>query len=103
MILEEGDHRHQRTIGVEQLRRVDRGLLRGVVEHVLIALDAVEFWVAFVGAGGDLPHGVDQRRRGLHARILLQFPGQAVGEHQGFIVEAAFRRGLDHHREQVAR
>ncbi|MOA17494.1 hypothetical protein D3C78_1377580 [compost metagenome] len=34
--------------------------------------------------------------------MLLQFPGQAVGEDQGLVVQAAFRRGLDHHREQVA-
>ncbi|MNI12071.1 hypothetical protein D3C73_652390 [compost metagenome] len=102
VILEEGDHRHQRTISIEQLRRVDRGLLRGVVEHVLVALDAVELGVAFVGAGGDLAYRVDQGRGRLHARILLQLPGQAVGEHQGLVVQAAFRRGLDHHREQVA-
>ena len=102
VILEEGNHRHQRAVVVEQLRRVDRGLLRGVVQHVLVALDAVELGVAFVGAGGDLPYRVDQRGGRLHARILLQFPGQAVGEDQGLVVQAAFRRGLDHHREQVA-
>ncbi|MNP32199.1 hypothetical protein D3C76_1253670 [compost metagenome] len=33
----------------------------------------------------------------------MQLPGQAVGEDQGLVVQAAFRRGLDHHREQVAR
>ena len=67
VVLEEGNHRHQRAVVVEQFRRVDRGLLRGVVQHVLVALDAVELGVAFVGAGGDLAHRVDQRRRRLHA------------------------------------
>ncbi|MNE62988.1 hypothetical protein D3C80_1583100 [compost metagenome] len=60
MILEEGDHRHQRAVGIEQLRGIDRGLLGGVVQHVLVALDVVELGVAFVGAGGDLAYCIDQ-------------------------------------------
>ncbi|MNZ45171.1 hypothetical protein D3C78_628150 [compost metagenome] len=102
VILEEGDHRHQRAVGVEQLRGVHRGLLGGVVEHVLVALQAEELRVALVGAGGDLPYRVGQRHGGLHARMLLQGPGQAIGEDQGLVVQAAFRRGLHHHRELVA-
>ncbi|MCY1444190.1 hypothetical protein D9M71_606460 [compost metagenome] len=60
VILEVSDHRHQRTIGIEQLRSIDRGLLCGVVQHVLVALDVVQLGVAFVGASGDLAYRVDQ-------------------------------------------
>ncbi|MNC47630.1 hypothetical protein D3C75_967010 [compost metagenome] len=74
MILEKGDHRHQRTIGVEQFRSIDRGLLRRIIQHVLVTLDAVELGIALIGAGGDLAHGIDQRNCRLHARMLLQFP-----------------------------
>ncbi|MCY1393797.1 hypothetical protein D9M71_87030 [compost metagenome] len=102
MVLEEGDHRHQRAVVVEQLRGVDRGLLGGVVQHILAALDAVELGVALVGARGNLAHRVNQRRGRLYAGILLQLPGQTVGEDQRLIAQATFRRSLDHHCKQVA-
>ncbi|MCY1447790.1 hypothetical protein D9M71_644260 [compost metagenome] len=102
MILEVGDHRHQRAVGVEQLRGVDRGLLGGVVEHVLVALQAVQARVAFVGTRSDLAHRVCQRHGGLHTRQLLQLPGQAVGEDQCLVLQAAFGGRLDHDREGIA-
>ncbi|MNN07605.1 hypothetical protein D3C81_1204340 [compost metagenome] len=71
VVLEVGDHRHQRAIVVEQFRGIDRGLLGGVVEHVLVALDAAQLGVALVGACGYLPDRVGQRQGGLHLRVLL--------------------------------
>ncbi|MNZ54644.1 hypothetical protein D3C78_725510 [compost metagenome] len=61
VVLEVGNHRHHRAIVIEQFRGIDRGLLRGVVQDVLVALDVVELGVAFERARGDLAHRVDQR------------------------------------------
>ena len=55
---EVGDHRHHRAVGVEQVGVVDRGLLRGVVQHVLVAVDRQPLRVALERAGGDLAHRV---------------------------------------------
>ena len=98
-----GDHRHHRAVGVEQVGVVDAGLLRAVVENVLVARDRQPLRRALVAAGGDLAHRVGQARGRLHARQLLQRPGQAIGLDQGLVLEAAFLLGLDDHREGVAR
>ena len=98
-----GDHRHHRAVDVEQVRIVDRRLLRGVVEHVLVAVDRQPLRIALERAGGDLPHRVGQRHRGLHAGHLPQCPGQAIGLDQRLVLEAALLVGLHDHRELVAR
>ena len=102
VIFQVGDHRHQGAVGVEELGAVDRGLLGGIVQHVLVALDAGELGVALIGAGGDLAHRIDQRGRGLHPGMLLQLPPQAIGQDQGLVVEAPLGRRLDHHRKEIA-
>ncbi|MNQ96261.1 hypothetical protein D3C85_1118570 [compost metagenome] len=61
VILEVGNDRHQRAVVVEQLWRIDRGLLRAVVQHVLVALDVVEFGIALERSRSDLAHRIDQR------------------------------------------
>ncbi|MNK93398.1 hypothetical protein D3C87_1135570 [compost metagenome] len=103
VIREIGDHRHHRAIVVEQLRVVYRSLLCAVVQHVLVACDGQHFRVAFIGTRRDLPYRIDQRHGGLHPRLLLQQPTQAVRFHQSFVLQAAFAGGFDHHRELVAR
>ncbi|MNM41562.1 hypothetical protein D3C81_523800 [compost metagenome] len=96
------DHRHHRTITVEQFRVVHRGLLRAVVQHVLVARDGQHFRVAFIGTRRDLAHRVDQRHGSLHARLLLQQPAETIGFHQGFVLQATFAGGFDHDRKLVA-
>jgi hypothetical protein len=95
------DHGHHRALGIEEIRIVDRRLLRAVVEHVLVAADRQPFRVAFERAGGDLAHGVGERHRGLDARHLAQLPRQPVGVDQGLVLEAAFLVGLDDHGELI--
>ena len=95
------DHRHHRALGVEQVRVVDRRLLCGVVQHVLVAVERQPLRVALERAGGDLPRGVGQRDRRLHAGDLAQRPSQAVGVDQRFVLEAAFLRRLHDQRELV--
>ena len=98
-----GDHRHHRAIGVEQIRVVDRGLLRRVVQHVLVAVDRQPLRVALERAGGDLARRIGQRHRRLHAGHLPQRPGQPVGLDQRRVLEAALRLGLDDDGELVRR
>jgi hypothetical protein len=71
-----GDHRHHRAVGVEQVGVVHAGLLRAVVQHVLVARDGQPLGAALVAARRDLAHRVGQRHRRLHARHLLQRPGR---------------------------
>ncbi|MNM92056.1 hypothetical protein D3C81_1043750 [compost metagenome] len=97
-----GHHRHHRAVVVEQLWIVHRGLLRAVIEHVLIARDGQHLRITFIGTRRDLPHRVDQRHRGLHPRLLLQQPTEAVGLDQGFVFQTALAGGFDHHGELVA-
>jgi hypothetical protein len=75
-----GDHRHHRAISVEQVGVVDAGLLRAVVEHVLVARDRQPLGRALVAAGGDLAHRVGQARRRLHAGNLLQRPDDRLDQ-----------------------
>ncbi|MCY1359510.1 hypothetical protein D9M69_460840 [compost metagenome] len=98
-----GHHRHHRTIVIEQLGVIHRGLLRAVIEHILITCDGQHLRVALVRARRDLPHRVNQRHGGLHAGLLLQQPAHTIGFHQGFVLQAPFLSGLNHHRELVAR
>ncbi len=103
VIREVGDDRHHGALGVEEIRVVDRCLLGAVVEDVLVARDREPLRAALVRAGGNLPHRVAEEHRGLHARHLLERPGEPVGLHQRAVLEAAFRRRLHDHRELVAR
>ncbi|MCY1428148.1 hypothetical protein D9M71_440210 [compost metagenome] len=95
-------HRHHRAIVVEQLGVVHRGLLRSVVEDILVTGDGQHFRVALVRACRDLPYRIDQRHRGLHTRLLLQQPAKPIGFHQRLVLQATFIGGLEHDRELVA-
>ncbi|MCY1184665.1 hypothetical protein D9M73_253770 [compost metagenome] len=97
-----GHHRHHRAVVVEQLRVVHRGLLRSVVEDILVTGDGQHFRVALVRACRDLPYRIDQRHRGLHTRLLLQQPAKPIGFHQRLVLQATFIGGLEHDRELVA-
>ncbi|MCY1208694.1 hypothetical protein D9M72_203280 [compost metagenome] len=97
-----GHHRHHRAVGVEQLRIVHRGLLRAVIQHVLVTRDGQPLGVALVRSRSDLAHRVDQRDGGLHPRLLLQQPAQPIRLDQALVLEATFGRCLQHDREQVA-
>ena len=103
MVAQIGDHRHHRTVVVEQVGIVHRRLLRAIVQDVLVARQGQPLRAALVGAGGDLAHRVAEKDRRLDAGQLLQAPGQAIGLDQGLVVEAAFGRRLDDDRELVAR
>ena len=95
------DHRHHRALGVEEIGIVDGSLLRRVVQHVLVAVEREPLRIALERAGGDLPCGVGQRDRRLHARYLPQRPRQPVGVDQRFVFEAAFLARLHDQRELV--
>ena len=47
-----GDQRHARAIPVEHLRVIDDGLLRAVIQDLLVARDCLPLGVALEGAGG---------------------------------------------------
>jgi hypothetical protein len=96
------DHRHHRAGRIEELRVVHRGLLRGVIEDVLVAAQREPLRVALEGAGSDLAHRVGQRARALHAFDLAQLPREAIRLHQRLVAKAAFRARLHDHRELVA-
>ena len=98
-----GDHRHHRAVGVEQVRVVDAGLLRAVVQHVLVARDRQPLRVALVR----LPAVI--WRTALASDTVVCTPGtccsvqarRSASTSVSYFRQPSSRR-LDDHRELVA-